>query len=436
MRLNHSLLAASAILMLGLAVPPADAQEAVLHGFAGGADGVSPEAGLIADASGNLYGTTDTGGTSNAGTVFRLAPPAVAGGAWTNTVLYSFQGGADGDFSQAPLLPGGGGILYGTTEQGGASGFGTVFALTPPAVGGTAWGKTILFAFTGGADGGYPYTGAGLIIDTKGDLYGTTLRGGSKSDGTAFMLAPPAVAGMPWTETVLHSFTGGKDGYFPKAGLLAGAGGVLYGTTAGGGASFHCSGGCGTLFLLTPPLPGATKWTKTTLHSFGSGKDGSDPQSVLIADANGALYGTTYAGGGASACSFGCGTVFRLAPPVAAGAKWTATTLHAFQSGTDTEFPEAGLVADPGGALYGTAFGAYPNRLGAAFKLAPPVVAGATRWTETILHGFTGNPDGSNPAGGLLAGAGGVFYGTTEDGGGAGSGICGRGCGSVFQITP
>jgi len=363
--------------------------------------------------------------------VFKLTPPSAAGGAWTETIIYSFQGDADGSRPQATLVAGPGGILYGTTEEDGATQFGTVFALSPPEAGGTAWTKTILWNFTGGNDGGYPYFGAALIIDSNGALYGTTLRGGTKSDGTAFMLKPPMGVGKPWTETVLHSFQGGKDGYFPVGGLLMGAGGELYGTTEAGGAKSN-----GTLFRLTPPAAGKKTWTKTTLHPFAGGKDGSSPYSTLIADANGALYGTTYFGGGSSACgSFGCGTVYRLSPPVAGSAGWKATILHAFQSGADSEYPEAGLVADTSGTLYGTAFGAYPDRLGAAFKLTPPA-PGATKWTETILHAFADNPDGNSPQGALLAGPAGVFYGTTTDGGGGGAGICGRGCGSVFLVTP
>jgi uncharacterized repeat protein (TIGR03803 family) len=401
-----------------------------LYSFAGGSDGISPDAGLIADAAGNLYGTTESGGTSNDGTVFALTPPATTGGAWTETLLYTFKGGADGSRPRAALVAGPGGILYGTTEEDGATQFGTVFALSPPAASATSWTKTILWNFTGGDDGGFPYYGAALIIDASGNLYGTTLRGGTKSDGTAFMLKPPAVAGKPWTETVLHSFQGCNDGYLPQSGLLMGVGGALYGTTSAGGARSN-----GTLFRLNPPAAGKKNWTKTTLHVFAGGKDGSSPYATLIADANGALYGTTNSGGGASACSLGCGTVYRLSPPVAGSGGWTIKILHAFQSGADSEDPEAGLVGDAGGNLYGTAFGAYPNRLGAAFELTPPV-KGATKWQETILHAFAGNPDGGSPEAGLLAGSGGVFYGVTTRGGGGGAGICGGGCGSIFAVTP
>jgi len=402
-----------------------------LYSFVGKSDGISPDASLIADAAGNLYGTTESGGTANDGTVFKLTPPSAPGGAWTEKLLYTFKGGADGSRPQAALVAGPGGILYGTTEEDGATQFGTVFALSPPAAGATAWTKTILWNFTGGNDGGFPYYGAALIIDANGNLYGTTLRGGTKSDGTAFMLKPPAVAGKPWTETVLHSFQGGNDGYFPVGGLLMGAGGELYGTTEAGGIRSN-----GTLFRLNPPAAGKKYWTKTMLHVFAGGKDGSSPYATLIADANGALYGTTNSGGGASTCgSFGCGTVYRLSPPSPGSAGWTIKILHAFQSGTDSEYPEAGLVGDASGHLYGTAFGAYPDRLGAVFKLTPPA-AGASKWQETILHTFAGNPDGNSPEGGLLAGPGGVFYGTTTQGGGGGAGICGDGCGSVFEVRP
>lgn len=416
---------------MALSAPPAGATETILHAFAGAADGTEPDAGLIADAAGNLYGTTQTGGTANFGTVFELLRP-VAGSTWTNKVLYSFQGGADGYFPQAPLVLGAGGVLYSTTDQGGASGFGEVFSLTPPASGQTAWTKTTLLAFTGELDGGYPYAGAALIIGSGGELLGTTLRGGPATDGVVFALHPPAIAGNAWAEQVLYSFGGGKDGYYPEGGLLAGSGGVLYGTTSGGGTSFACSGGCGTVFQLTPPVAGGTTWIKAT-YSFSGSPGGAGPKGGLITD-GAALYGTTYFGGGATACgSFGCGTVYRIGP-TGAGAQVAETTLHAFQSGTDSEYPTAGLIRDSSGNLYGTAHGAYPNRLGAVFKLSPPM-AGATQWKETILHSFTGNPDGGSPNGALLAGPG-VDYGTTNYGGGAGAGICGGGCGAVYQIGP
>jgi uncharacterized repeat protein (TIGR03803 family) len=211
--------------------------ETVLHFFTGNGD-VSPDAGLIADSDGNFFGTT-SGDGQDLGAVFKLSLPATAGGAWTETVLHAFTGGSDGGSPQAGLIADSKGNLYGTTAYGGASNAGTVFELTPPATAGGAWTETLLHAFTGGRDGGFPQ--AGLIADSKGNLYGTTAYGGASKIGTVFKLSPPATAGGAWTETVLSSFNY-SDGANPV--------GILYGTTSGGGVSCPYVG-CGTVFELT-----------------------------------------------------------------------------------------------------------------------------------------------------------------------------------------
>jgi uncharacterized repeat protein (TIGR03803 family) len=228
--------------------PPATAggawTDTVIWRFTGAADGGRPLAGLIRTRTGTLYGTTDQGGTGacGCGVVFSLTPPATAGGAWTQTTLHSFAG-PDGSYPQAKLILAGA-ALYGTTSSGGASN-GTVFRLTPPAKGQTAWHFTSLYSFNGGFGSG-PL--APLIRDTKGNLFGTTNLGGSAGLGTVFRLTPPATAKGAWTETVLHSFLGGGvDGYQPFGGLVADKSGNLYGTTRSGGVT----GGDSTIYEIT-----------------------------------------------------------------------------------------------------------------------------------------------------------------------------------------
>jgi uncharacterized repeat protein (TIGR03803 family) len=338
--------------------------ETVLHSFIG-SDGVGPAAGLIADKEGALYSTTGNGGTSNLGTVFKLTPPAKGQTAWKETVLYNFCSQPncnDGANPLASLITDNSGALYSTTFNNGSGNKGTVFKLTPPAKGQTAWIETVLHSFTGGSDGGLPY--AGLIADKEGALYGTTSGGGIAGNGTVFKLTPPAKGQTAWIETVLHSFTGGSDGASPVAGLIADKEGTLYGTTGIGGSGSH-----GTAFKLTPPAKGQTTWIETVLYSFTGGSDGGFPPAGLIAengrDENrGALYGTTLFGGTGNN-----GTVFKLTPPAKGQTAWTETVLHSFTGGSDGGFPYAGLIADKEGALYGTTQVGGNSSNGTVFKL-------------------------------------------------------------------
>jgi uncharacterized repeat protein (TIGR03803 family) len=424
--LYHSLAIAVASFFLAgsaLAAPV----ETVLYSFTGGRDGAGLLAGLIADNQGTLYGTTQYGGTASLGTVFKLTPPANGQSAWTETVLYSFTGGSDGGLPYAGLIADNQGALYGTTH--GAvlnNSLGTVFKLTPPANGQSAWTETVLYSFCnhpqppGCSDGFAPE--AGLIADNQGALYGTTL------GGTVFKLTPPAKGQTTWTETVLYSFTGGSDGGAPEAGLIADNQGALYGTTSSGG-----TGNAGTVFKLTPPAKGQTAWTPTVLYSFCSlsnCSDGYEPRAGLIADNQGALYGTTEFGGTAPLAS-SKGTVFKLTPPAKGQTAWTETVLYSFCSlsncsdGANPVF--AGVIADNQGALYGTTELGGTAGVGTGFKLTPPA-KGQTAWTETVLHDFgsTGS-DGGTPYAGLIANHG-ALYGTTSSGGtGA--------FGTVFQLT-
>ncbi|QGM46315.1 choice-of-anchor tandem repeat GloVer-containing protein [Methylocystis heyeri] len=336
-----------------------------------------PNGDLILGSDGALYGMSVVGGKGN-GTVFRVAPPPPGQTRWTETTLYSFTYGADGAYPGAGPIFGADGALYGTTAVTGVAPYlnGTVFRLAPPTAGETKWTLTTLYTFTGGADGGQP--ASGLILGTDGALYGTTWYGGTgthcqRGCGTVFKLTPPSPGQSQWTETVIHCFQGGRDGVYPNQSLIFGRDGALYGVTqpemvAGGFASG------GTVFKLTPPPPGERQWTETVLYNFNSWKDGLTPSSPLILDTSGSLYGLTVEGGATSSQScgaVGCGTVFKLAPPTyphPPQLQWDKTILYSFHGG-DGEMPNARLVFDTSGALYGvTLFGGTGGN-GVAFKL-------------------------------------------------------------------
>jgi uncharacterized repeat protein (TIGR03803 family) len=418
--------------------------ETVIHDFTGPpGDGVNPSAGLIADKDGALYGTTAAGGQSNAGVVFKLTPPCAGQQNWTMTVLYSFKGedGNDGASPIGRLTFDGQGALVGTTDAS-PNGAGTVFRLTPPAGDQTAWTETVLYRFKGRSDGSNPV--AGVVADKDGALYGTTLFGGAvgkNGHGTVFKLTPPAEGQVSWTETVIYRFKSGSDGANPYAALLADKDGALYGTTLSGGSIGKI--GYGTVFKLTPPAAGEQAWRETVLHRFaGPPADGDAPQAGLIADSDGALYGTTFLGGSKGNQGAGSGTIFKLAPPESGQTAWTETLLYRFCSEpgcADGSIPEADLIADENGGLYGaTQFGGgacapYPESgCGTIFKLAPPATAG-TAWTKTVLHRFTGAPDGFNPFTSLIVDRRGALYGTTPYGGNKDAN--GNGAGTVFKLT-
>ncbi|MFZ0774687.1 MAG: choice-of-anchor tandem repeat GloVer-containing protein [Candidatus Sulfotelmatobacter sp.] len=253
----------------------------ILHSFGNGTDGATPIAGPLVFAAGNLYGTTYTGGAYNAGTVFELKPKA--GGGWTEKTIYSFYGYiTDGCLPWAGLVSDASGNLYGTASSCGALGYGAVFELSPSTGGYT---EKVLHDFDdNGTDGYYSYSS--LIFDSSGNLYGTTDSGGVYGYGTVFELTP--ATGGSWTETVLHSFGSGADGVYAQASLVRDASGNLYGTTLHGGTY-----GYGMVFELTPAGDGS--WTETVLHSFGhnSGADGEYPGANLILDSAGNLYSTT-----------------------------------------------------------------------------------------------------------------------------------------------
>ncbi len=428
MRLKQSLLLRGRILTLFLVAvllvsAASGSTETVLYSFAGGSDGTLPTSALVADKLGNLYGTTSEGGNSNAcgpfgvqscGVVFQLTSSS---GGWTESVIYSFTGGTDGGTPYGGLVVDSAGNLYGTTSAGGASGQGTVFELTPGS-GGT-WTETVLHSFTGGSDGAYPR--AGLIM--KGNsLFGTTVQGGSGttcglfggSCGTVFKLVHSKSG---WTEKVLYSFLGGSDGGFPFAGLVMDKPGNLYGTTTQYGAS--C---CGTAFELKH---GKGSWTEGTLYSFTGGADGSYPEGSLVFGGPRSLYGTTSVGGAS-----GVGTVFQLKYN---NGSWTLSTLHTFTDSPDGAVPEAGLVKR-GNTFYGTTYNGGTGSSCGPFGGTPcgtvfSLTHSHQSWTESVVYSFVGTPDAAQPEGSLILDKSGNLYGTGLTGGTSGNG-------AVFEITP
>jgi uncharacterized repeat protein (TIGR03803 family) len=388
------------------------ATEQVLYSFAG-ATGQYPQAGLIFDGAGNLYGTAVEGGNDKAcrgsgcGVAFELTP--AAGGGWTETVIHAFDG-ADGEYPVAPLVFDQAGNLYGTTQFGGKHGYGVVFELTPATGGG--WTEKVLHSFTLGYDGAYPM--AGLAIDAADNLYGTAEEGGQYRNGVAFELLPTSSG---WKHNILHSF--GLHGTRPVGGLVLDHAGNLYGTTSMGGTSY----GHGLVFELTPNASGP--WNEIVLYKFqGKGHAGDDsahPFGNLIFDGEGNLYGTTLNGG---PHHNGRGVIFKLSP--SSGGTWTETILH--YAGRKGGYGyRSGLIFDAAGNLYGTAERGGGLEGGVVFRLSP---TSKGFWKEAVLHSFGGGGvDGVLPIGGLVFDKAGNLYGTTNYGGTSNDG-------TVFEVTP
>lgn len=364
-----------------------------LYNFDRGKGGENPAAGLILDGQGNLYGTASAGGVGGQGTIFSLTPDGV------ETALFHFGPKGIGADPQAGLIRDRNGNLFGTTFRG-FHNKGTVFELTSQGT------FKALYTFSGKGDGGNPW--ASLTHDGHGNLYGTTFYGGNLNRhicqshpprcGVVFELTPDG------TETVLYTFTGGTDGAFPNSGLIRNAAGNLYGTTLEGGAYNN-----GTVFELTKA------GTLNVLHSFTGGADGGAPSGDLIRDQQGNLYGATYAGGAACHIRLGCGVLFELTP------SGSETVLYTFTGGTDGAEPNGGLIRDAQGNFYGTARFGGINDAGTVFELDSSGIL-------TVLHIFDGT-DGVTPNKSLTVDPLGNLYGTTS-GGGAYS------LGTVFKLTP
>ncbi|HZR56826.1 MAG TPA: choice-of-anchor tandem repeat GloVer-containing protein [Terriglobales bacterium] len=358
-------------LILAVAQLAAAQTESIIYSFANPPDAYGPRCNLVVDATGNMYGTTFSGGMHNLGAVFMVSPAGV------ETVVYSFAGGADGSHPIAGLARNAKtGNLYGTTIYGGATGNGTVFELTPAGV------ESVLYSFKGGIDGANPYSSV-LRLGTT--IYGTTINGGAFGYGTVFKLTATG------KETILHSFNSAfptLDGSYPYAGLVSYKG-LLYGTTTLGGAS-----NLGTVFSVT------TNGAEALVYSFkGGSNDGQGPNAGLVFDRSGNLYGTTYSGGTDNA-----GTVFAIS----AGSE---SVLHNFhRNSSDGTNPYSNLILYKGN-FYGTTLqGGGTANGGTVFEITP---GGA----ETVLHSFTGGADGFNPYSALVVNAANTFYSTALQGG-------------------
>jgi hypothetical protein len=435
-----------------LASASAEWKEQVLYSFQGGTDAATPQGGVVFDKQGNLYGTA-LGGTEW-GTVFQLVPPVKKGDPWTESVIFEFQGklSNDGQTPTGGLIIDADGNLYGVTGYGGTGncvllgitvGCGTAYELSPPKQKGGKWTETILHSFQSGKDGYYPW--GTLTFDSVGNLYGSTYYGGGYGScnspyyqycGTVFKLSPPKTKGGKWKEEVLYSFKGvpsGKesgDGADPNGGLVLDSKGNIYGTTYFGGNNQPgtCQGGvggtgCGIVFRLGPRNQNQ-KWSEEIIHHFQAGSsDGSNPAAGVTFGKNGTLYGTTY---------FGpmnrYGIAFRLSKPSGKSGKWKEA-VYDFTNGNDGAYPDAGLIVDDTGNVYGTNIG---GDRGTVFELKPPGDQKGA-WKDTTIYKFAGPPNGWHPAAVLSKDAAGDLYGTTQWGGG--STACQGGCGIVFELV-
>ena len=358
---------------------------------------------LETDSAGNIYGTTVLGGEFGSGTVFQLRPTP---NGWEHTVLYSFTGGADGGEPYKGVTIDRRGNLYGTAVTGGSGscegGCGVVYKLTKS--GGT-WNQTVIHAFTGGDDGSGP--GARVTLDRSGDIYGMTPTGGANGVGTVYKIHPHSGS---WDFQVIHTFTGGADGATGSAGRMLLEHGRLFGAATVGGLY-----GSGVVFELTPTAVG--EWDFRALYSFHGQPDGSFPYGALLR-ASGKIYGTTYYGG-----KNGIGAVYELSPRRVG--EWDGRVIYSFQTGSDGNSPISNLVRDAAGNLYGTTSEGGLGR-GTIFKLTP---IGGGQWTESVVHPFEGPPDGGFSYNGMIGDRFGNFYGATVHGG-----TDDDGC--VYKFTP
>ena len=360
---------------------------------------------LETDSAGNIYGTTVLGGDFGSGTVFQLSH---TGNSWVHTVLYSFTGGADGGEPYKGVTLDGEGNLYGTAVTGGSGicegGCGVAYKLTNS--GGT-WTQTVIHAFTGEDDGSGP--GARVTVDGAGNVYGMAPTGGAYGLGTIYKIRQGQNGA--WVLKVIHAFTGGADGATGSAGRMILRHGDLYGAATTGGTY-----GSGVVFELTPTQVG--EWDFRTIYSFRGQPDGSFPYGALLLDASGNIYGTTYYGGANN-----IGAVYQLTPRT--NGEWREKVLYSFQGGTDGNSPISNLVFDTARNLYGTTSEGGLGT-GTIFKLSP---VGGGHWMETVVHMFQGPPDGAFSYNGMVVDPFGNFYGATVHGGVDDDG-------SIYKFTP
>lgn len=363
--MRKTLALATTALTILCAAGAADAgvKEANIYTFTGNDDGSFPHAGVIADAKGNLYGTTSNGGADHSGVVFELSPPKKGETAWTQTTLYAFTGANDGGNPQAALTMDADGNLYGTTYGGGADGQGVAFKLSRRH---GNWKYQTMWTFTGGNDGGVPV--GSLVLDQSGNLYGTTTQGGTGVVGTVFELS--STDGKTWSENVLYNFTGNNDGGEPMGNVLLGSDGAIYGTTAGYGA-----GNYGVVYRLS-------NGALTVLHAFQGGNDGEVPRDGLIQDVNGTLYGAT------AGFDNSYGNVFQIGTD--GGGYKVIFTVTGGQGFTGNG-PWATVSMGDDGTIYGTTYADGQSSFGEVFQLTPKP---GKPWKAKVLYTFPGAADG------------------------------------------
>lgn len=414
-----------AALLVGIVfVPGASAGERTLHTFVmssdhvewGGIVGAQSDANLVADSMGNLYGTTESGGAYSNGLVFELS--RTGKGYWVEKVLHVFNPGAgDGAEPLGGLILDSAGNLYGTTPLGGSSilgAGGTVFELTPGHDGN--WQEKILFTFESKISGAPFDPCAGLVMDAAGNLYGTTLEGGTYGHGAVFELSPTAKGS--WTPSYLYSFGASEtDGIDPMSPYLTlDADGNLYGSTYDGGLYNF-----GTVFQLSPGSNG--KWTETILYNFTGDADGKYPMSTVTMDPNGNLFGTT------EAASTGSGTVYEVSP---SSGGWSEQTIYTFGGALAGQSIYLTLTLDAAGNLYGVSQVGGANNWGEVWELSPTSTG---TWNPTVLFSFD-QANGAQPRTGVIRDSDGNLYGVTLAGGQLSCGGANAGCGVVFEITP
>jgi uncharacterized repeat protein (TIGR03803 family) len=377
----------------------------VIYSFSGGSDGEYTDTELVVDDAGNLFGTSVQGGTFGGGAVFELSP---SGSGWTHTVLYNFTGGVDGGEPYKGVTLDAHGNLYGTAVTGGGGpcegGCGVVYELTNS---GGVWTQSVIHAFKG-SDGSGP--GSPAVLDTQGNLYGTTPTGGANGFGVIYEMKPGSGG---WSFKVIHTFTGGLDGLGGSASrMLLDAAGNLYGVNTVGGAT-----GFGNVYKLTRS---AGSWNLTTIYSFQDQPDGASPYGGVIFDKDGSLYGTTYYAGANDV-----GTVYKL---TRSNGSWTESVLYSFKGGSDGDSPISTLVADAKGNLYGTTSdgGAAKCGCGTIFKLTRSV---GGNWTESVVYRFPGAPKAGFAYNGIVSDGKGNFYGATVHGGTGNDG-------AIYQFAP
>jgi uncharacterized repeat protein (TIGR03803 family) len=394
--------AATVVFTLSLATVAA-ATTHVIFSFGEG-EGEYADTDLETDSAGNIYGTTVLGGDFGSGTVFQLSSTT---NGWVHTVLYSFTGGADGGEPYKGVTLDREGNLYGTAVTGGSGscegGCGVVYKLTNS---GGIWSQRVIHAFAGGNDGSGP--GARVTVDRSGNVYGMAPTGGAHGLGTIYKIFQGPSGG--WSLKVIHAFTGGADGATGSAGRMILRNGHLYGAATTGGTF-----GSGVVFELTPR---EGQWDFKTIYSFKGQVDGSFPYGALLFDASGNIFGTTYYGGANN-----IGSVYELSRrPIG---EWEEKVLYSFRDGTNGNSPISNLVFDSAGNLYGTTS---EGGLGSGiiFKLSP--VSGG-QWTESVVHRFRGPPDGAFAYNGMVVDRFGNFYGATVHGGDNDDG-------SIYKFTP